>query len=549
MSNQREISALCRARVVRLGLITGLLAFAASGQNLTCPANNLPTGPNFQGQTIQHGNFSYRDLTNANFSGATLIAPFFDFANLKNANFQNAVILNDNSNPALVADFSFANLEGACFIGAQFNGPTYFTSATLTCADFSKTDLSAGNAIFGESPLAFDREKTNCRLAFRASVMNCEFLADWRFLDLSGADIKACSTQLAGRDFSDSKLDSVNFQGGNLDGTKFVRADLNRAVLDQASLRGADLSYATLLGAHLNLANLTSANLYHAFLSNDTPSGISNAASVRQAHLKNTNLSFAQLSGVDFTYSNFYGHDPAGTSVCKTAPSRDKCRESPSKNYEGFTCDCAAAHGAIVTQTKFSRAYLYGVDFTAAVGQGVDFREAVLTGSNFSGATISSNPQSGSASTFFRAFLQGSNLDGAQLKDRPNLSDAFVDFTPGGNNLYIFLDGANHNQFTCPDCEPRTGTNVCVLVNYREPTSVPGGGTALTCPSGFVGDCGPDDPSGRNPNWKSRIADIGAPPAGVPPAWYEHDATYSKAPANPNVICNGQGPDSAIIFW
>jgi uncharacterized protein YjbI with pentapeptide repeats len=544
-----KISGSSLARVVRLSLFAGLLALGARAQNLTCPANAAPPDRNFQGQTIQRGNFAYRDLTNANFSGATLIAPFFDFANLTNAKFQGATIVDDPSNPALVADFSFARLDGACFIGAQFNGPTYFTSASLTCADFSKTDLSAGNAIFGESPLTFDRAKTNCRLAFRASVMNCEFLADWRFLDLSGADVKACSNQLVGRDLSGSKLGSVNLAGANLDGTKFVRADLSRAVLDKASLRGADLSYATLLGAHLNLANLTGANLYHAFLSNDTPSGISNAASVQHAHLKNANLSFAQLSGVDFRYSNFYGHDPAATGVCKTAPSRDKCRESPLTNYQGFTCDCAAAHGAIVRQTKFSHAYLYGVDFTSALGQGVDFSEAVLTGSNFAGAAISSDPQSGTASTFFRAFLQGSNLDGAQLKDRPNLSDAFVDFTPGGNNLYIFLDGANHNQFTCPDCEPPTGTNVCVLVNYPEPTSVPGGGTALTCPSGFIGDCGPPDPSGGNANWKSRIADLGAPPTGVPPAWYEHDATYSKAPENPNVICNGQGPDSAIVFW
>ncbi len=316
--SQSGLLRLFLARVGRVSLFVGLLAFAASAQNLTCPANEVPPERNFQGQTIKHGNFSHRDLSNANFSSATLIAPFFAFANLKNANFQGAIITNDSSNPALVADFSFANLEGACFLGVQFNGPTYFTSATLTCADFSKTDLSAGNAIFGESPLTFERAKTNCRLAFRASVMNCEFLADWRFLDLSGADVKACSTQLAGRDFSGSKFDSVNLEGANLDRAKFVKADLSRAILDKASLRGSDLSYATLLGAHLNLANLTGANLYHTFLSNDTPSGITNAASVRQAHLKNANLSFAQLSGVDFTYANFYGHDPG----------RDQCLQN-----------------------------------------------------------------------------------------------------------------------------------------------------------------------------------------------------------------------------
>jgi uncharacterized protein YjbI with pentapeptide repeats len=536
------------ARLARILLAIPTLALAASAQNQTCSSSNVPPRKDFHGQTLKRANFSHRDLTNADFSGATLVAPFFDFANLTNANFRGAVIVNDSSNPALVADFSFANVEGACFLAVQFQGPTYFTNARLTCANFSETDLTAGNAIFGESPLTFDRARTNCRLAFRSSIMDCEFVADWRFLDLSGADVNACLTQLAGRDLSNAKLPSVNLSGANLDNVKFVKADLSQAILDGASLRNADLSYASLLGADLNLANLTGATLYHAFLSNETPSGITNAAQVRQAHLKNVNLSFAQISGVDLTYSNFYGHDPAGTGICKTAASRDKCRDSPSKNYEGFSCDCASAHGAIMTQTKFSRGYLYGVDFTAAVGQGLDFREAVLTGANFSGASIATDPVSGAVSTFFRAFLQGTNLEGAQLKDRPNLSDAFVDFTPHGNNIYIFLDGANHNQFNCPDCTPPTGSNVCVLVNYHEPTKVPSG-TPLTCPNGFIGNCGAADPSGTNKNWESKISDIGNPPTGVPPAWYEHNATYTNAPANPNVICNGQGPDKAIVFW
>jgi len=533
---------------VRLLSLAAFFIVPLSAQNLTCPAIQSPLGLDFHGQTITDANFGYRDLTNANFSGATLIAPFFENANLTNANFQGAVFAKDNANPSLVGDFSFANLQGACFLSARFDLLTYFTSATLTCADFSQTDLSNKNAIFGESPLNFDRAKTNCRLAFRASVMNCEFVPDWRFLDLGGADIKACSSHFAGRDFSGAKLNSVNLTGANLDGTKFVRADLSQAILDQATLRGADLSYSTLLGAHLNLANLANATLYHAFLSNDTQGGISNAASLRQAHLKNANLSYPQISGVDLTYTNFYGDNPTAGGICKTALSPRECNQSGSSNYEGFTCDCTSAHGATMTQTKFSRAYLYGVDFTAAQGQGVNFSEAVLTGANLNGATISSDPQSGAASTLFRAFLQGTSLEGAQIKDRPNFSDAFVDFTPHGNNVYIFLDGANHNQFTCQDCSPPTGSDVCVLVNYPTPTRVPEG-VPLTCPSGFIGACGAATPNGSNTNWQSRITDLGAPPTGVPPAWYENNSTYIKAPANPNVVCNGHGPGSAIIFW
>ena len=167
----------------------------------------------------------------------------FAYANLTNANFQGAVFLSDAGNPTMVSDFSFANLQKTCFIGARFEGLAYFTNATLTCADFSKTNLSNHNVIFGDTPLSFDRN-TDCRLAFRFAVMDCEFLSDWRFLNLAGADISACASQLSGRDFSGAELNNVNLAGADLSGTKFIRAQLNGAILNQANLIGADLSYA-----------------------------------------------------------------------------------------------------------------------------------------------------------------------------------------------------------------------------------------------------------------------------------------------------------------
>ncbi len=161
---------------------------------------------------------------------------------------------------------------------------------------------------------------------------------------------------------------------------------------------------------------------------------------------------------------------------------------------------------------------------------------------------FSANAQ-GVAASFSRAFLQGVNLEGAQLNDKPNLMDAFVDFGLDGNNIYIFLDGLNHNQFTCRNCRPESGSDVCVIVNYPQPTRVPvEGSTILTCPNGEVGDCGREDPTGGNLFWKSGL-NIGTPPSGVPPAWYEHNATYTPTPDNPGSICKGTGPDSAILFW
>ncbi len=86
-------------------------------------------------------------------------------------------------------------------------------------------------------------------------------------------------------------MPDVDLSGVLLDNAKFVRADLTRAILNRASLQNADLSYAKLFGAQLNKTNLTGASLYAAYLANDHGGHITNAAAVRQAHLKNVNLS------------------------------------------------------------------------------------------------------------------------------------------------------------------------------------------------------------------------------------------------------------------
>ncbi len=80
-------------------------------------------------------------------------------ANLTGADFSGATFV-DTGNPGRSSDFSFARLDSACFIGAKFQAPTYFTYATLTSVDFSQTDLSNGNAIFGDQPLKFDAAAT-----------------------------------------------------------------------------------------------------------------------------------------------------------------------------------------------------------------------------------------------------------------------------------------------------------------------------------------------------------------------------------------------------
>jgi uncharacterized protein YjbI with pentapeptide repeats len=497
----------------------------------------------FSNQTLNWCNFSGRDLTGAKFTGATLTGVVLIRATLTGADFTGAVFGNTN-NPVLPNDFTMADLTQAVFRTAKFQGPTYFTYATITCADFSQTDISNGNAVFGDA-LNYSSTATCTappnRVKFQGTTMDCEFIDQWAAFDLTGANVTACLTKLAGRNFSGAMMGNVNFANAILDGVNFNSANLQGATLNNASLQCGqapagcvDLTSAQLQGASLNSANLTGAGLHLAYLSN-TNGGA--AATVTNAHLKNVNLSFAQLSGVDFTGANFYGDNPANSAGCKTTLAL----------YAGFTLSCASAFQATMVGTRFSNAYLYGVDFRNAAISGVSFEYAVLTGANFAAATIGVNPTSSAPTTFHGAYLQGTNLDTATTASL-ELGDSYVDFRPSGNNIYIFLSGAVHNSFACSTpstCVPTTGTNVCVLVSYPT-TTVPAGNTVRTCPDGSQGPCGPADASGDSTRWKSKWP-IDNPPE-PPPGWYSKQATYAP-PAPNNTGCKGQPSKDATILW
>jgi uncharacterized protein YjbI with pentapeptide repeats len=507
-------------------------------------------GQDFSGQLLEFPNFSRMDLTNANFEGATLKGAVFIGANLTGASFRNARFV-DTASPVRTTDFSFARLDSACFYHASFAAPTYFTYATLTCTDFSSTDLAGGQAIFGDEPLRYSMAPDgSCRTAFRQSSMNCEFVDDWRNFDLSGARVDQCRQQLADRDFSNAVMNGLNFSSMVLDGSNFAGANLMRAVFTGASLQCVavgsaqqcvDMSKAQLQGAELSRANLTGATLAGAFLSSNPDAGEPNAASFTSAHLKNVNLSNAHLSGVDFSNANFFGTLGSNPSGCGTS------------GGAGFTVNCATASGATMTGTKFNGAYLYGVDFSGATISGAAFDGAVLVGANFSAAQISTDSNTATRTSFSRAYLQGTNLDLAKSLEA-NLSDAFLDFNGSGNVMNVLLNGRNHNVFPCPasGCNPATVANVCVRAGYNL-TTVPAGNTLITCPDGQPAGSGCGDarasidPLGPNRRWQSSI-DIRNPPE-LPPAWYRNDATYTvRTPSTDAAFCGGPG-NPPVFAW
>lgn len=552
---------------------------------VSCP--NLPgnpAGPDFSNQDLSNMNFSRRDLRGANFSGATLKGTVFIGANLEGANFSNARVQASDREDLRPTDFTKANLNRACFSNMTFSGRTYFTYADISCADFSRTNLAGGLAIFGPSPLRID--ESSCKPSFRGAVMHCEFVADWPRLDLGSisdairTDLSACASQLGKLSldkadlnravFGNAVMDGVSLAGANLagadlrgaslgcsngrcanlagalldnarlsnaklDGINLAGASMVGTQLDQASLQCvnrqcANLQQARLHGANLAKANLSGANLYGAELSKGS---IGVAATLAGAHLKNANLSFSILTGADLSGANFYSAHPGPCSTSEL-------------NHGGTTMQCASAYKAQMTDTNFSKAYLYGVDFSGAQIRGGLFDNAVLTAASFAGASIDANSD-GVRTRFANARLEGTDLAGAALLEYADLSNAYLDFSSQGNLLYLNLAASLHNSFACPPqgCTPPTASDVCVLLQYF-PTPVPLSKTII-CPDGTAAGaggepgCGPAKADGSNLRWKSSVTQNDSA------AWYARAATYTPA-AVPASFCNGH-PERARVDW
>ena len=555
----------------RTGLALTTLLFTASdpggvtawsqGPTPGCAASRLAGGHDYHGLTLTKCNFNGLDLSGANFAGATLNAVIFIKANLTGADFSGATIV-DSGSQVLSTDFSFANLTSTKFIGTRFNGRTYLTYATLTCADFSSpvsgtTDLSNGNAIFGDAPLDIDTKQ--CRPKFRGTTMNCEFVAQWNLLDMTKAKIAACADQLQtvqgkGHDFSGgiysyvvfdkldlsgskwdgAVLEYASFQGATLDnatglsGTSQAHSRLSATKFNNASVQNVNLSHAQLYGAQFTNANLSNSSFAGSFLQANTgvKPPIETAAVFNGAHLRNVTFANAQLQSVKFRFASLYGTfgGAAPNFPCSAA---SKSCGSPT----GFTCACATASGADLSGTDFSNAYLYGVDFGGTTTiNGTIFGSAILVGASFASAKFQVN--GGAAPDFTKALLQGAAFDQDANLVNTVLLDAFADFgkasNPNSFNILYLLLTTDYTGFT-----GWTGSKQpCVQLAYASFTAVPPY-ASMTCPNGHSTVCGGANTRASLANWQSAIVMT----SNAVPGWYLFDATYDSA-SGTTAICN-----------
>ena len=195
------------------------------------------------------------------------------------------------------------------------------------------------------------------------------------------------------------KLRNRDLRYAKLDRSDLHQADLTGADLDDASLSGTDLRGAWLQCADVNelllsedrsKAKCTSAeraNLTRAQFDDAHMSGIDlRAAKLNDAHLEQANLSFALISGADFSSAKL-----------------DKADLTGGVSAQGAQFLIASLQGADLTGAQ-----LQGADFSSATMQGALFNYAHLQGAVLKDAQLD-------ASGFHQAHLEGADMTGASV--------------------------------------------------------------------------------------------------------------------------------------
>jgi uncharacterized protein YjbI with pentapeptide repeats len=401
MSPARACASFCCIAVVLLAV-----AMRTAEANNPCPAATH-SGQNFSGQDLKDRNFANQNLTGANFSNSQLQGAVFTGANLTSADFSSAD-MGTSITSQRATSFSRANLNNACFNAAGLSNSD-FQFADLSCTVFDNTDL--GLAVFGPiiRPAA---PGGSCRTSFAGAAMNCEFIPQWKDLELGRAIVQACYARMSGIDFSDGRMEGVVFSGINLNSTRWERAQLKGAfflnsrlkdaVMSGADLRRAQMSQMDATGARLdNQTRLSGAHLSGAVLKGvDLTSAVLQAADGYPAadlslvFMPDAVLTDAKLTGVNMSHANFYG------ASAKADNATMQQMDFTNANLGSLNLSQGRLRGAKLDAADLVNAVLVGADLTPTTDQissslvqanlqGADLTAAKLGGANLSNAAVS----------------------------------------------------------------------------------------------------------------------------------------------------------------
>ncbi|MFO1432003.1 MAG: pentapeptide repeat-containing protein [Candidatus Competibacteraceae bacterium] len=289
--------------------------------------------------------------------------------------------------------------------------------------------------------------------------MNCEFSADWRWLDLTGAKIDdACRKQLGGKDFSGAKLAYVDLSlsdpqaGVDLTKTQWNTADLTGATFTGAILDGADFTGAMLIAANLTYIQAKGTIFTGAQLKADQING-KPGATADFAHLEDVKFDSADLSYASFGY------------VTLTGPK-------------------VVLGKATLTGSHWENANLSGVDLTGLTALGADFSGTNLANTSLKNTNLAYNAFKATGTTtltpaeLVKAYFCGATLD-ATVLTCADLTNAY------SLNASQTVTGPDGQQTTCDATIITTDPNG----QYTTKTEGVANKCNTICPDGSTGPC------------------------------------------------------------
>jgi len=290
-------------------------------------------GMSLAGANISGVDLSGLDLSNADFTTSLCIGTIFKKCNLRNARFDQTL--------AGKADFSEADIRGATVVKTLM-GKARFCHARLEQCEISQTilkeaDMTRANLQGSRIYMSVLKKAVLDKVVLNNSDIEMTVLSDANATDttFSGARLKKCllkRTVLDRADFSGASFPSTLLHGArgeevnfsHTDWTKgrmggeaeFPEADFRNIVMDQgcfmeSRLSGADFSGAVITNSIVEKCDLSKANLadISAKATRFKGSNLEGACmtginlfcgSLKKSRLVDSDLSFANLFGVDF---------------------------------------------------------------------------------------------------------------------------------------------------------------------------------------------------------------------------------------------------------
>ncbi len=362
-----------------------------------------------------------------------------DFAKSKAA--EKGIELHEGSKPVAYAkygtdlsnlDFTGANLQEACFVGAAFRGCN-FTGANLNKSIF-------------ESAVITGATFQNTR-AEDANFFHC-FLDKSTVVDSSFKRAFMRGSEAVGMQVTGSNFDYSNIKNGKWDSVIVKNATFDYADLEGVSLANAKLSQVKMQHAMLEKAILDNCEI----IQSDLTGSFLEGAKVRKAKIQDTVLKDVDARGIDLTETeidklcklegaalddaimkmvkadgvNFVGAHMDGANL-EHAQMKEAVLEGVSMkfaNLEGAVLEGARANGVDLTGAKLTDINAKKGQFKEAILEGIEgeranFTEAVMEGANLRGAKVK------------EAIMEKVNLKKADLRDaelqKANLKDAEVE--------------------------------------------------------------------------------------------------------------------------